>query len=42
MSDYGYGLWALVAINSAVFILFAVSFFRPIRTPVAQDLHTAA
>ncbi len=29
MSDYGYGTWALVAINSAVFILFALSFFRP-------------
>lgn len=28
-SDYGYGLWALVAINSAVFILFAASFFHP-------------
>jgi methanethiol S-methyltransferase len=24
-----YGLWALVAINSAVFIIFAFSFFRP-------------
>ena len=29
MNDYGYGLWALVAINSAVFILFAISFFHP-------------
>jgi protein-S-isoprenylcysteine O-methyltransferase Ste14 len=29
MTDYGYGRWALVAINSAVFILFAVSFFHP-------------
>ena len=29
MSDYGYGLWALVIINSAVFILFAASFFHP-------------
>jgi len=29
MNDYGYGLWALVVINSAVFILFAVSFFHP-------------
>jgi len=29
MTDYGYGLWALVVINSAVFILFAVSFFHP-------------
>ena len=29
MSGYGYGLWALVAINSIVFILFAASFFHP-------------
>ncbi len=29
MNGYGYGLWALVAINSAVFILFAISFFHP-------------
>jgi protein-S-isoprenylcysteine O-methyltransferase Ste14 len=29
MSDYGYGLWALVVIDSAVFILFAISFFHP-------------
>jgi methanethiol S-methyltransferase len=29
MKDYGYGLWALVAINSAVFVLFAISFFHP-------------
>jgi protein-S-isoprenylcysteine O-methyltransferase Ste14 len=29
MTDYGYGLWALVVINSAVFILFAISFFHP-------------
>ncbi|HEY0715031.1 MAG TPA: isoprenylcysteine carboxylmethyltransferase family protein [Polyangia bacterium] len=28
-SSSGYGLWALVAINSAVFILFAFSFFKP-------------
>ena len=27
-----YGLWTLVFINSAVFILFAYSFFKP-RTP---------
>ena len=26
---YGYGLWPLVLINSAIFILFALSFFRP-------------
>lgn len=29
MSEYGYGLWALVMLNSALFILFAVSFFHP-------------
>lgn len=29
MSDYGYGLWALVIINSLVFIVFAASFFHP-------------
>ena len=29
MNDYGYGLWALVVINSAVFVLFALSFFHP-------------
>ena len=29
MNDYGYGLWALVVINSAVFILFALSFAKP-------------
>ena len=29
MTGYGYGMWALVAIDSAVFILFAVSFFHP-------------
>src|SRR3546814_3930834 len=27
--DYGYGLWPLVIINSAIFIVFALSFFRP-------------
>lgn len=34
MSDPGpaYGLWSLVAINSAVFIFFATSFFKP-RSP---------
>ena len=26
---YGYGLWSLVIINSAIFIFFAYSFFRP-------------
>jgi methanethiol S-methyltransferase len=29
MSDYGYGLWFLVVVNSLLFILFAVSFFHP-------------
>lgn len=29
MDEYGYGLWVLVVINSAVFILFALSFFHP-------------
>lgn len=28
-TGYGYGLWALVIINSAIFIVFALSFFRP-------------
>lgn len=29
MDGYGYGLWVLVAINSAIFIIFALSFFHP-------------
>ena len=29
MSDYGYGLWALVVFNSLLFIVFAASFFHP-------------
>lgn len=29
MNDFGYGLWPLVVINSAVFIIFAFSFFHP-------------
>lgn len=29
MSGYGYGLWLLVIVNSAVFVLFAASFFHP-------------
>jgi protein-S-isoprenylcysteine O-methyltransferase Ste14 len=29
MNDSGYGLWFLVVFNSALFILFAVSFFHP-------------
>lgn len=28
---YGYGLWSLVVLNSAVFILFAWSFFKPVN-----------
>lgn len=31
-SASGYGLWALVLLNSAVFILFAFSFFKPQTT----------
>lgn len=29
MEDSAYGLWFLVALNSAIFILFAFSFFKP-------------
>ena len=29
MTQSDYGLWSLVALNSAVFILFAASFSRP-------------
>ena len=29
MNDYGYGLWFLVIVNTAVVLLFAVSFFHP-------------
>ena len=29
MSDTAYGLWFLVAFNSAIFIIFAFSFFKP-------------
>jgi protein-S-isoprenylcysteine O-methyltransferase Ste14 len=29
MSDDAYGLWTLVLLNSAIFILFAFSFFKP-------------
>ena len=36
-ADTGYGLWALVAINSAFFIFFAASFFKPGST---QDWRT--
>ena len=28
-STFGYGLWSLVFINSAVFIIFAFSFTKP-------------
>jgi protein-S-isoprenylcysteine O-methyltransferase Ste14 len=29
VDDYGYGLWFLVVVNSAIFIIFAASFFHP-------------
>ena len=29
MNDYGYGLWVLVVIDTAVILLFAASFFHP-------------
>jgi len=29
--NFGYGLWALAVLNSAVFILFAWSFFKPLN-----------
>jgi protein-S-isoprenylcysteine O-methyltransferase Ste14 len=29
VSDNGYGLWSLVAFNSLLFIVFAISFFHP-------------
>ena len=29
MNDYGYGLWFLVVINTAVVLIFAASFFHP-------------
>lgn len=29
MKDSGYGLWTLVVLNSAIFIVFATSFFHP-------------
>ena len=29
MNDYAYGLWFLVAVNSGVLIIFALSFFHP-------------
>jgi protein-S-isoprenylcysteine O-methyltransferase Ste14 len=29
MTGYGYGLWFLMIVNSAVFIIFAASFFHP-------------
>jgi len=36
-SETGYGMWTLVALNSAVFILFAFSFFKP---ATARDWRT--
>ena len=32
MTSYGYGLWFLAAVNAAVFIIFAASFFHPRST----------
>jgi protein-S-isoprenylcysteine O-methyltransferase Ste14 len=29
VTSYGYGLWFLVIVNSAIFIIFAASFFHP-------------
>jgi len=29
VNDYGYGLWFLVAVNTAVILIFAASFFHP-------------
>ena len=29
MNDYGYGLWFLVVVNTAVILIFAASFFHP-------------
>ena len=29
MQDSSYGLWFLVVLNSAIFIIFAFSFFKP-------------
>ncbi|MFF5035659.1 methyltransferase family protein [Nocardia salmonicida] len=29
MNDYGYGLWALVVINTVVLVVFAAGFFHP-------------
>lgn len=29
MNDYGYGLWFLVVVNTAVVLIFAASFFHP-------------
>lgn len=28
---FGYGFWSLVALNAAIFILFALSFLTPVR-----------
>ena len=32
MNDYGYGLWFLVVVNTAVILIFAASFFHPTST----------
>jgi hypothetical protein len=34
----GYGLWALVILNSAVFLMFAFSFFKPQRRATGEPL----
>lgn len=28
---WGYGLWSLVALNAAIFVMFALSFLTPVR-----------
>jgi hypothetical protein len=29
MADTAYGLWPLVILNTALFVIFAISFFHP-------------
>lgn len=36
-----YGLWLLVVVNSAIFILFAFSFFKPRTKRTGRELHAA-
>lgn len=33
-----YGLWALVVLNSAIFIMFAYSFFKPAKCPGLENI----